>query len=107
MGALFDYQQQVQRLVGYDEASHEYSLDDLVTFINAARRQVAGQGECIRWLTPAGGAVQSVSVTLAGSNYTNPIVVISPPDAPTGALPYPNGAQATATAQAIGGAISN
>lgn len=107
MGALFDYQQQVQRLVGYDESSQDYSLDDLGVYINMARRQVAAQGECVRWLTPAGGAVESIDVQLPGSNYTNPIVVVSPPDAPTGALPFPSGNQAVATAQVSAGAITN
>jgi hypothetical protein len=42
-----------------------------------------------------------------GSGYTAPTVVISAPDYPSGTKPYPNGAQAVATAVLSAGAIQS
>lgn len=104
---LYRYLQQVQRLLGYDETQSYYSIDDLAEFVNIARGEVAAQGQCIRILTPCSGAVYALQVVEPGANYTNPQVSISAPDAPSGSLPYPLGAQATGAVQQIGGQISN
>jgi hypothetical protein len=56
---------------------------------------------------PTSGSIIAIEVTNPGSGYTSPTVVITPPDSPNGALPYPAGAQAVANAQTIGGMISN
>jgi hypothetical protein len=45
--ALNGYLQQVQRLLNNPTASL-YSTADLITYINIARSQIAGEGECIR-----------------------------------------------------------
>ena len=63
--------------------------------------------QCVRVLTPISGSVLSIDVTAAGSGYTAPTVTITPPDFPSGVLPYPNGLQATATATQIGGQITS
>ena len=76
-------------------------------YVNRARREIALRTQCIRILTPIAGQIESIAVTNPGSGYTNPIVTISPPDAPNGMQPYPGGLQATAVAQQIGGQISN
>ena len=103
---LYRYLAQVQRLIGYDEHQALYNVDDLCEFVNIARSEVAAQGQCIRVLTPCAGAIYQLNVVAPGVNYSNPLVTISAPDAPSGSLPYPQGAQATATVQQIGGQIS-
>lgn len=65
------------------------------------------RSQCLRVVPPTSGSVETIQVATPGSGYTNPTVIISAPDLPNGKLPYPNGAQATATAQQIGGRISN
>lgn len=100
------YLQDVQRLVGFDETQSLYNIDDLLAFINTARAEVAAQGQCIRLLTPCAGSVLTLTVTEFGSGYTNPTLTITAPDAPSGSLPYPQGAQATGIVQQIGGRLS-
>lgn len=106
-GPLFTYMQDTYRLLGRDETQSEWNPDDIIAWINIARGEVAAQGQCIRRESPISGSVLSINVTAAGSGYTNPTATISAPDAPSGFLPYPAGAQATAVAQQIGGGISN
>jgi hypothetical protein len=48
----------------------------------------------------------TLAVTAPGTGYTNPSLTISAPDAPSGSLPYPQGAQATGLVQQIGGQLS-
>lgn len=103
---LNTYLQRVQRLLA-DETQSIYSLDDLTTYVNEARVEVAAQGQCIRRTTPISGSIMSLQVVKPGSGYTNPTIQISPPDSPQGFLPYPTGAQATGTLQRIGGQISS
>ncbi|MDE2097094.1 MAG: hypothetical protein KGL39_07600 [Patescibacteria group bacterium] len=105
MPTLFDYTQQVQRFLR-DGNQKLIDFQDIISYVNRARREVAMRAECIRILTPISGSVQTVSVTAGGSGYTNPTVTISVPDFPPGSPPLPNGAQATATARVVGGAIS-
>lgn len=103
---LFDYQQDVQRLLR--EARQVLSNpDDLKVYINRARREVAMRSQAIRLLTPISGSVISASITNNGSGYTtSPTITISAPDFPSGAVTDPNGQQATASAIVQGGSIA-
>lgn len=103
---LWTYLQQTQRLLA-DPNQAIYNIDDLQFYVNEARRKVAAQGQCIRRVSPVSGSILTVDVTNPGSGYTAPVVAITPPDSPSGYLPYPQGAQATAAATVIGGRISN
>jgi len=105
MTSLFTYQKELQRIL-HDQKQQLIAPNDLINYINRARREVAMRGQCIRVLTPISGSIVSATVTAGGTGYTAPVVTISPPDFPSGALPFPNGAQATASAQIIGGVIT-
>lgn len=91
----FFYLQATQRLLREQKQEFE-NPEDLLTYINVARREVAARTQCIRRLTPISGQVVSATVTAGGSGYTNPVATISAPDFPSGQLPNPNGRQATA-----------
>ena len=99
------YSKQVQRLLR--EQRQEFSNpEDLLTYINIARREIAGRTQCIRRLTPIAGQVVQAQVTNGGSGYTNPVAVITPPDFPSGVLPSPNGRQATAGVELQGNVVT-
>ena len=104
--ALFSYQQQVQRLIG-DAKGQKVAPNDLIVYINLARRHVAELTQCVRVLTPISGSITSITVLTAGTSITSPTVTISAPDFPSGTLPYPGGLQATATATVSGGSITS
>ena len=102
----FFYLKQVQRLLR--EQKQQFSNpEDLMDYINRARREVAGRTQCIRRLTPISAPIVSAQVVTGGSGYTAPIAVVSAPDFPGGALPNPNGAQATAAVEIINGVVQN
>lgn len=102
----FFYLQQVQRLLR--EQKQEFSNpEDLLSYINLARREVAGRTQCIRRLTPISGQIISTNLVSGGSGYVSPVVTITTPDFPSGKLPNPNGLQATATALFSGGVITD
>jgi len=103
---LFDYMQSVQRLLR-DSRMTMIDPGDIITYINDARREVAHRAQCIRVLTPISGSIVSTNLVSSGSGYTAPTVVIPGPDFPSGQLPYPNGLQATGTAQMVGGVITD
>jgi hypothetical protein len=97
MATLNSYLQQCQRFL---RESRQDLLDpnDLISYINRARREVAGRTQCIRRLTPISGSIISATIVAGGSGYSAATTVtISPPDCPSGKLPFPSGAQATAT----------
>lgn len=101
-----DYLKQVQRLLR--EQKQEFSnMDDLLAYINIARREVAGRTQCIRRLTPISGQIISFNLLTPGSGYVNPVVTITTPDFPSGKIPDPNGLQATAAALQVGGVITD
>lgn len=103
---LSKYLQDTTRLLR-DFNQRDFNPRDLTSYINTARREVAGRSQCIRVLTPVCGAVQTISVTNGGSGYSsNPTVTISAPDFPSAAPPYPTGSQATASAIVQGGVIT-
>ncbi len=103
---LFSYMETTQGFLR-DRAQKNISPEDLRRYVNRARREIAMRSQCLRVVPPTSGSVETIQVATPGSGYTNPTVIISAPDLPNGKLPYPNGAQATATAQQIGGRISN
>ena len=104
---LFGYLRQVQRLLR-DGNQELLNPADLMDFINRARRQVALQSQSIRFVPPVCGQVMSITITNPGTGYTNPTVVLTAPDFPSGAELFPQGAQAqaVATLDANGGIAS-
>lgn len=107
MATLFTYQKKVQRLLR-DQRQQLINPADLVEYINEARRMVAIHAQCIRVVPPISGQVIQITVTSPGSGYSSsPTVSISAPDFPGGQKLTPLGAQATATATVVGGAISS
>lgn len=106
MTSLFDYMKDTQNLV-HDAKQKMINPDDLKRYVNRARREVAMRTQCVRRVTPISGSIRSASITAAGSGYTAPTVILSAPDFPSGSLPLPNGAQATAVATLAGGSIAS
>lgn len=99
------YLKQVQRLLR--EQRQEFSNpDDLLSYINIARREVAGRTQCIRRLTGISGQIVSADVINGGSGYVSPVAAITPPDFPNSRQPNPNGLQATATVQSVAGVVT-
>ena len=106
MATLFDYQKQVQRFLR-EKKQDLINPDDLVVYINRARREVAMRTQSIRVLTQSSAPIVTASVVAGGSGFSNsPTVTITPPDFPSGAGANPLGAQATALAIVQGGSIA-
>ena len=102
---LFDYLKQTQRLLREQNQTFE-NPDDLISYINNARREVALRTQCIRRLTPSAGVISGYNITAQGTGYSNnPTVTVTAPDFPSGMLPNPNGLQATARATVLAGQI--
>jgi len=99
------YLKQVQRLLREQRQEFE-NPEDLLSYINLARREVAGRTQSIRRLTPISGQVVSSTVTAGGSGYVNPVATITTPDFPSGVLPSPQGRQATAGVVMSGGVVT-
>lgn len=93
--ALTAYQQQTARLL-HDPSQQFWSLTDLTFYINSARSQIAGEGQCVRVLAPSQGAITGATVVTQGTNYTSPTVTAS------GGL----GSGATFTPTVVGGKIT-
>ena len=72
----FFYLKQCQRLLREQRQEFE-NPEDLLSYINLARREVAGRTQCIRRLTPISGQVVQAMVISGGSGYVNPIAVSS------------------------------
>lgn len=103
---LNEYLKQTQRFLR-EQRQELLNPEDLISYINRARREIAGRAECIRILTPISGSIVSWTVTDGGSGYSNaPTLTVAPPDFPSGQLPYPNGSQATAAAIVQNGVIT-
>lgn len=103
---LFEYMKQTQRFVR-DANQRFVNPDNLASYINRARREVAERTQCIRVVPPISGAILTLTVVTGGSGYTNPTLTISPPDFPSNKAVNPNGAQATGAAQQISGVLTN
>lgn len=101
---LFDYMKRVQRFLR-ETKQDKIPPEDIIAYINQARREIAGRTQCVRRLTPISGSIESWAVTNGGSGYTAPTCVVTPPDFPSGTLPKPNGDQATAAAVISAGKI--
>lgn len=76
-GPLYRYLQDTQRLLN-DEKEEKFNRYDLTRFINAGRRKVAAESQCIRFLLPSSGSFATVTVLCGGSGYTAPPVVNIP-----------------------------
>lgn len=104
---LFDYSKQVQRFIR-DAKMELVNPEDIFSYINQARREVAMRSQCIRRLPKISGSITSIPIpVVSGWTDGTATVTITAPDSPSGTLPFPNGAQATATAQILGGVISD
>lgn len=104
---LFRYMEDCQRFLR-EQKQEQINVDDLIAYINRARREIAQRSQCIRVLTPISGQITSWSLTSGGSGYSDtPVCTVSAPDFPSGLLPSPTGSQATATAIAYGGEIQS
>lgn len=104
MATLNTYLKQVQRFCR-DAKQELLNPEDLIDYINQARRETAMRAACIRVLPPISGAVVSATVTAGGGGYTAPVATVSAPDSPSGFLPFPLGKQAIASVTEIGGQI--
>ena len=101
------YQTQVQNLLGTGATGNLYTTSFLNASINEGRRQVAMRGQCVRALSPIAAPISAITVLSGGAGFSSqPTVLISEPDFPTGFLPYPNGLQAAATATISGGTVT-
>ena len=101
----FTYLKQTQRFLREQKQDFE-NPDDLMVYINRARREVAGRTQCIRRLTPISAPIVSATVVTGGAGYVAPVATITTPDWASGALPNPNGLQATALVQMVGGVVT-
>ena len=104
MPSLNQYLQRTRRFL-HDQKQELLNEQDLIDYVNQARRETAMRAQAIRIMPLISGGIRSITVAAGGTGYTAPTVSITPPDSPSGQLPYPNGAQATATATVIGGVI--
>lgn len=95
---LNQYLQQCQRFLR-DGRQELFGPNDLISYINRARREIAMRAQCIRRLTPISGSIMTASVVAGGSGYTlGATITITAPDFPSGMAPYPLGDQASASA---------
>lgn len=105
MTSLNDYVKDTMRLLR-DSRQELINPQDIITYVNIGRREIAMRAECIRRLPPISGSIISYSITAAGSGYTSaPTCTVTAPDYPSGQGPFPNGDQATATAIIDSGAV--
>lgn len=106
MASLFDYQKQAQRFLR-EKKQDLINPEDLIVYINRARREVAMRTQCIRVLTRISAPIQTASVISGGIGYSStPTISITPPDFPGGAGNNPLGAQATGSLTVQGGSIT-
>lgn len=103
---LFTYLKQTQRFLRESKQEH-LNPENLISYVNRARREVALRTQCIRVLTPSSAQILSAAMTSVGSGYVNPTVTITPPDFPSGYGRNPSGLQATALPMLQGGTINS
>lgn len=109
MPTLNDYLQQTQRFLR-DAKQEMLNPEDLISYVNRARREVAMRAQCIRRLTPISGSIVTIEVDNTDSDglYSNtPTITITTPDFPAGSGAYPEGLQATALATVNNGTIQS
>ena len=95
MPVLSQYVQQTQFLL-HDPNAQAYPLASVQNAINIARSQVAGEGQCIRILL-SGGVVVGLTLNSGGAGYGN---------GPGTVTFTGSGNQAFASAQIVGGAVT-
>ena len=106
MQTLNQYLSQTQRFL-HDSGQSKFDPQNLIDYINRARREIAGRTQCIRVKTTISGSILSWTVVQGGTGYSNsPNCVVSAPDFPSSTLPYPNGDQAIAQAVVQNGVIT-
>lgn len=93
---LAAYITQTQRLLNNPSGSI-YSVSDLTYYINLARGQIAGEGQCVRATPPIIGSITGAASLVGGTGYVS---------LPTVAFQDPTGTGATATASIAGGAVT-
>lgn len=103
---LSDYMKQVQRFIR-DNDQQFINPQDLIYYVNRARRDLAGRTQCVRRLTPISGSISNIVITNGGQNYSTPAISIGSPDQASGAPPNPTGIQAYATITEEDGVINN
>lgn len=96
MPVLSSYVQQTQFLL-HDPNAQAYPLASVQTAVNLARRQVAGEGECVRVLL-SGGVITNLTLNSGGSGYAGTVGTVTF----TG-----SGNQAFATAAISGGVVQS
>ena len=107
MTSLFNYLKDTQRFLR-DAKQEMLNPNNLIAYINRARREVAMRAQIIRVLPPISGSIMGWTITNGGTGYSSsPTLTITAPDFPSGAPVNPNGAQATASAIVHGGVITN
>lgn len=102
--SLYQYMLQTQRFLA-DTAQVYTNPEDLTSYINRARRELAMRSQSIRILPPVSGQITNITVNSPGEGYTDPQVIITPPDAPSGKPINPGGLQAVASPVLINGSI--
>ena len=103
--SLFDHMKQCQRFIR-DARQELVDPGDILSYINQARREIAMRSQCIRRLPKISGSVVSIPIPVVSGWVGPATVAITPPDSPSGELPFPLGDQATAVATVTGGAIT-
>ena len=98
--------QQVQRFLR-DTNQEFLNPADIRSYVNRARREIAMRTQSIRVIPPISAQISQATVLTGGTGYTAPTVTISSPDFPNGAGSTPGGAQATAQATLLNGAIND
>lgn len=107
MTSLNDYLQDVQTFLR-DSNQNQLDPQDIIKFINRARREIALKTQCIRILPDISAACMTASVVAAGTGYTStPTITLSAPDFPSGTGAFPAGSQATASAIVQAGTINS
>lgn len=103
---LFDYMKALEGCLR-DRSQRMWNPQNLVTYLNKSRRDVALRTQCIRKIPPISGPIVSIDVTSSGSGYTAPVVTISAPDLPGGQKLNPGGLQAVGTPMVVAGQIAS
>lgn len=97
MATLNSYLQQTQRFIR-DAGQKLIDVQDLIEYVNRARRDLAGQTQCIRdFALPISNGIDNIQVKTGGTGYlATDTLTIGAPDSPSGAAPWPGGRQSTA-----------
>lgn len=104
---LNQYLKETRRFLS-DQRFNNLREEDLIAFVNTARRETAYRTDSIRFITPISGGVTNWTVTNGGSGYSAGVqVAVTAPDFPGGALPFPNGLQASAIATFQNGILTS